>query len=51
MTEAATTVATIITSPGEPLSTMDNLFAIVHQLFDEYRITILVLTGTSMSFI
>ncbi|CAF1004561.1 unnamed protein product [Adineta steineri] len=49
MTEAATTVATITASSTASLSTIDNLFSITHQFFDEYRITIFVLTGTMMA--
>jgi hypothetical protein len=44
MTEATTTVTKV------PLTTIDNLFSITHQLFDEYRTAIFIVTGTSMAY-
>jgi hypothetical protein len=44
MTEATTT------APRVPLTMVDNLFSITHQLFDEYRTAIFVVTGTSMAY-
>ena len=45
MSQAATVVTTVITPPTS-LTTMENLFSIVHQFFDDYRTAIFILTGT-----
>jgi len=47
MAEATTTVTT---SPTVSLTAVDNLFSISHQLFDQYRTAIFVLTGTCTFF-
>ena len=46
MTEATTTVTTIATPTGISIPSIDDVFAFAHQLFDQHRTTILVLTGT-----
>ncbi len=50
MTEATKAVTTIATSPAAPLTTVDNLFSLSHQVFNQYRTTIFILTGTCMFF-
>jgi hypothetical protein len=44
------TEATAIISPPVPLTTVDNLFSITHQLLDKYRTPIFIFTGTGIFF-
>lgn len=49
MTEATTTVTTVATPAGVSIASIDDVFTFAHQLFDQYRTTIFVLTGTLMA--
>ncbi|CAF4192119.1 unnamed protein product [Adineta steineri] len=44
MAEVTTTTPSLV-----PLTTVDNLFSITHQFFDQYRTSIAVFTGTAMT--
>ncbi|CAF3758225.1 unnamed protein product [Rotaria sp. Silwood1] len=46
MTALVTTVATIATPATTPFTPVEHFFSIAHQLFDQYRTAIFVLTGT-----
>jgi len=44
------TEATTIIPPSVPLTTVDNLFSITHQLVDKYRTSIFIFTGAGILF-
>ena len=46
MTEAATSTVTL--SPPLPLTTVENLFTVTHQLIYDYHRAISIFTGTSI---
>ena len=50
MNEVTTTVTTIVTSPTVPLTIIDNLFSISHQLFDQYRTTMIYMFSSTTDF-
>ncbi|CAF4421733.1 unnamed protein product, partial [Rotaria sp. Silwood2] len=47
MTEAATAVTKVVTSPTASFTLAEHFFSISHQLFHEYRKAIFILTGTA----
>ncbi|CAF1472515.1 unnamed protein product [Rotaria sordida] len=49
MSAPVTTVTTVATPATAPFTPEEDLFSIAHQLFDQYRIAIFVLTGTVMT--
>ncbi|CAF4849996.1 unnamed protein product, partial [Rotaria sp. Silwood2] len=49
MTAPTTTVTTVVTPATAPFTPEEDFFSIAHQLFDQYRTAIFVLTGTVMT--
>ncbi|CAF1276910.1 unnamed protein product [Rotaria sp. Silwood1] len=49
MSAPVTTVTTVVTPATEPFTPEEDFFSIIHQLFDQYRTAIFVLTGAAMT--